>query len=229
MVWFSLNQIQKREVRIFFHFALFTESVYTIKNSISLSFCCRHITISFQVLSYLQNANCERKASKIIGCIEESDLQTRRKALRARYMGSWNSTSFYPGFKLRYFIDPGQQVPKEKPLISIGNIAFCSSLCRIQTKLYDPLKNMFLVGTTWIMAAFKYYPAPLLKTGSASTASSTSDSDNTKLWHMRLGHMSERGMAILKSIVWPKYWQVGIWWALRVRQAKEAQFKHGCS
>jgi len=38
-------------------------------------------------------------------------------------------------------------------------------------------------------------------TGSASVASSdpTSDVDVTKLWHMRLGHISERGMTILSK------------------------------
>ena len=31
-------------------------------------------------------------------------------------------------------------------------------------------------------------------TGAAAVSSSDSDSEITKLWHMRLGHMSERGM-----------------------------------
>ena len=35
--------------------------------------------------------------------------------------------------------------------------------------------------------------------GTAAVANSLSDSDNTKLWHMRLGHMSERGMAELSK------------------------------
>ncbi|KAK2970349.1 hypothetical protein RJ640_003619 [Escallonia rubra] len=37
-------------------------------------------------------------------------------------------------------------------------------------------------------------------TGAAATASSSDiDSDTTKLWHMRLGHMSERGMDVLSN------------------------------
>ena len=36
-------------------------------------------------------------------------------------------------------------------------------------------------------------------TGSASVASSDPTSDVTKLWHIRLGHMSERGMNILSK------------------------------
>lgn len=36
-------------------------------------------------------------------------------------------------------------------------------------------------------------------TGSAAIACSTSDTDNTKLWHMKLGNMSERGMTILSK------------------------------
>jgi GAG-pre-integrase domain len=35
--------------------------------------------------------------------------------------------------------------------------------------------------------------------GTAAIMNSTSDSDNTKLWHMRLGHMSERGMTLLSK------------------------------
>ena len=31
-------------------------------------------------------------------------------------------------------------------------------------------------------------------TGAAAVSSSDSDSEITKLWHIRLGHMSERGM-----------------------------------
>ncbi|KAK2978679.1 hypothetical protein RJ640_012585, partial [Escallonia rubra] len=37
-------------------------------------------------------------------------------------------------------------------------------------------------------------------TGAATAASSSEiDSDTTKLWHMRLGHMSERGMDVLSK------------------------------
>nr|CAD1833005.1 unnamed protein product [Ananas comosus var. bracteatus] len=35
--------------------------------------------------------------------------------------------------------------------------------------------------------------------GAAVSSSSMSDSDVTKLWHMRLGHMSERGLMVLSK------------------------------
>jgi hypothetical protein len=34
---------------------------------------------------------------------------------------------------------------------------------------------------------------------SAAVSSSLSDSDLTRLWHMRLGHMSEKGMDLLSK------------------------------
>lgn len=64
-------------------------------------------------------------------------------------------------------------------------------------------------------------------TGSATIASSTSDSDNTKLWHMRLGHMSERGMMILSKrglLYSQSTGKLDILRGLCVWQAKETQF-----
>lgn len=51
-------------------------------------------------------------------------------------------------------------------------------------------------------------------TGTAAVSSSMSDSDETILWHMRLGHMSEKGLTMLskqeRSSFWSEYIQVGV-------------------
>ncbi|KAK3021443.1 hypothetical protein RJ639_045632 [Escallonia herrerae] len=59
-------------------------------------------------------------------------------------------------------------------------------------------------GSLVVMKGLKQKSLYLLQdstvTGAATTASSSDiDSDNTKLWHKRLGHMSERGMDVLSK------------------------------
>ena len=85
-----------------------------------------------------------------------------------------------------------------KNLISLGSLEDVG--CQFQSE-----GGVFKVskGALTLMKAKKvgtlYFLEGTSITGTAAIASSTSDSDNTKLWHMRLGHMSERGMTILSK------------------------------
>jgi GAG-pre-integrase domain/Integrase core domain len=85
-----------------------------------------------------------------------------------------------------------------KNLISLGSLE--DGGCKFQS---DGGVLKVLKCTLTLMKAKKvgtlYFLEGTSIVGIAVFVNSTSDSDNTNLWHMRLGHMSERGMTILSK------------------------------
>ncbi|KAK3020186.1 hypothetical protein RJ639_047130 [Escallonia herrerae] len=93
-----------------------------------------------------------------------------------------------------------RHVPElRKNLISLGTLDSNGCSCRAAGGVMRIMKSALVV-----MKGLKQNSLYLLQgstvTGAAAIASSFDiDSDTTKLWHMRLGHMSERGMYVLSK------------------------------
>ncbi|KAJ0097195.1 hypothetical protein Patl1_27299 [Pistacia atlantica] len=86
----------------------------------------------------------------------------------------------------------------QKNLISLGSLE--KNGCKF--KCEDGVLK-FSKGALSVMKAERFGTLYFLQgstvIGSTTVINSSSDSDNTKLWHMRLGHMSEKGMAALSK------------------------------
>ncbi|KAK2976143.1 hypothetical protein RJ640_012353 [Escallonia rubra] len=90
--------------------------------------------------------------------------------------------------------------------VLMGNDVACKvvGICSIQIRMHDGGVIRIMKGALVVMKGLKQNSLYLLQSstviGAAAAASSSDiDSDTTKLWHMRLGHMSERGMDVLSK------------------------------
>ncbi|KAK2970637.1 hypothetical protein RJ640_000867 [Escallonia rubra] len=95
--------------------------------------------------------------------------------------------------------------------VLIGNDAACKvvGICSIQIRMHDGRVMRIMNGALVVMKGLKQNSLYLLQgstvTGAASTTlSSDIDYDTTNLWHMCLGHMSERSMDPTTLLGWMK-------------------------
>ncbi|KAK2992057.1 hypothetical protein RJ640_016987 [Escallonia rubra] len=90
--------------------------------------------------------------------------------------------------------------------VLMGNDVACKvvGICSIQIRMHDGVVMRIMKGALVVIKGLKQNSLYLLQgstvtRAAATTSSSDIDSDTTKLWHMRLGHMNERGMDVLSK------------------------------
>jgi GAG-pre-integrase domain len=85
-----------------------------------------------------------------------------------------------------------------KNLISLGSLEDVGYKFQSESGVLKVSKGAFTLMKAKKVDTF-YFLEGISIVGIAVIVNSTSDSDNTKQWHMRLSHMSERGMILLSK------------------------------